>query len=79
MVAVKLLIMPAAAWLLAWWIGFDPVSTQMLVLFAALPCATAAYVLAVRMGGDGRLVSFIISVGTLLSAITIPIWMTLVR
>lgn len=79
MVSVKLLIMPAAAWLIAWLIGFDPLATQMLVLFAALPCATAAYVLAVRMGGDGRLVSFIISVGTLLSALTIPIWMTLVR
>lgn len=79
MVSVRLLIMPAAAWLIARLIGFDPLATQMLVLFAALPCATAAYVLAVRMGGDGRLVSFIISIGTLLSALTIPIWMTLVR
>jgi predicted permease len=51
----------------------------MLVLFAALPCATAAYVMTVRMGGDGRLVSLIISVGTLFSALTIPLWMILVR
>jgi malonate transporter and related proteins len=79
MVSTKLLLLPAAAWLIAWLMGFDPLSTQMLVLFAALPCSTAAYVLAVRMGGDGRLVSLIISVGTLLSALTIPIWMILVR
>jgi predicted permease len=30
------------------------------------------------MGGDGRLVSLIISLGTLASAITIPLWMILV-
>jgi malonate transporter and related proteins len=79
MVAVKLLLLPTAAWVIAWLIGFDALGTQMLVLFAALPCATAAYVLTVRMGGDGRLVSLIISVGTLASALTIPIWMILVR
>jgi malonate transporter len=77
-VTTKLVVLPASAIGVAWLIGFDPLSTQMLVLFAALPCATAAYVLAVRMGGDGRLVSLIISLGTLASAITIPLWMILV-
>lgn len=79
MVGAKLVALPAFAWLVAWVIGLDALVTQMLVLFAALPCATAAYVLAVRMGGDGRLVSLIISVGTLTSAITIPLWMVLIR
>lgn len=79
MVSVKLLLLPAGAWLIARLIGFDVLGTQMLVLFAALPCATAAYVMTVRMGGDGRLVSLIISIGTLLSALTIPAWMILLR
>lgn len=79
MVSVKLLMLPPIAWLIARLLGYDALGTQMLVLFAALPCATAAYVLTVRMGGDGRLVSLILSLGTLLSALTIPVWMILVR
>ena len=49
------------------------------VLFAALPCASAAYVLAMRMGGDGRLVALVVSLGTLLSVASLPIWLSLVR
>ncbi|CFN44932.1 transporter [Bordetella pertussis] len=48
----------------------------MLVLFSALPTASAAYVLAMRMGGDGRMVAVLISLGTLASAATIPLWLT---
>jgi predicted permease len=39
--------------------------------------ACAAYVMAVRMGGDGRLVGLIISAGTPIAAITIPLWLLL--
>ena len=49
----------------------------MLLLFAALPTASAAYVLAMRMGGDGRMVAVLISLGTLFSALTIPGWLLL--
>lgn len=72
---VKLIALPACAWLISRWLKLDPVKLQMLVLFAALPTASAAYVMAVRMGGDGRLVSLIISIGTCLSAVTIPLWL----
>ena len=58
MVSVKLIMLPAGAWLIAHLIGFDVLETQMLVLFAGLPCATAAYVMTVRMGGDGPLGQF---------------------
>lgn len=77
MVTVKLVAMPPIAWAMGVFLGLDTLTLQMLVLFAALPCATTAYVLAVRMGGDGRVVSLIISAGTLASALTIPIWMNL--
>ncbi|MGE8616598.1 MAG: AEC family transporter, partial [Achromobacter spanius] len=50
---------------------------RMLLLFAALPTASAAYVLALRMGGDGRMVAVLISLGTLFSAATIPLWLML--
>ena len=47
--------------------------------FAALPCATAGYVMTVRRGGDGRWVSLMITIGTLFSALTITAWMILLR
>ena len=76
-VSTKILVLPVTAWLCAQWLGLNDVTTAMLVLFGSLPCASAAYVLAVRMGGDGRLVSLIISVSTMAAAVTIPVWMSL--
>ncbi|MGY6269904.1 AEC family transporter [Achromobacter denitrificans] len=75
MLAVKLLALPTVAWLVARLLGLPPLEAQMLLLFAALPTASAAYVLAMRMGGDGRMVAVLISLGTLFSALTIPMWL----
>ena len=50
---------------------------QVMVIFTALPTASSAYILAVRMGGNGPIVAFLITAGTLLSLITLPIWLTL--
>lgn len=71
--AVKMAVLPLAAWLLATALGVTGVYFQVLVMFGALPTATSAYVLAVRMGGDGKSVALIISVSTLLGMITLPI------
>ena len=76
--SIKLIALPACAWLIALWLNLDPLKRQMLVLFSAMPPASAAYVMAVRMGGDGRLVGLIISIGTPIAAITIPFWLLLV-
>ena len=46
------------------------------VLFASLPTASSTYVLAVRMGGDGRFVAGLVTVSTLLGMISIPLWLT---
>lgn len=75
--AIKLIALPACAWCIALWLNLDPLKRQMLVLFAAMPPASAAYVLAARMGGDARLVGLIISIGTPLAALTIPLWLLL--
>lgn len=72
-IAVKMLALPVAAWLLAGALGMSGVYYQVLVMFGALPTATSAYVLAVRMGGDGKSVALIISLSTLLGMITLPI------
>jgi len=77
MLAVKLVALPAVALLVAHLLALPPLESRMLLLFAALPTASAAYVLAMRMGGDGRMVAVLISLGTLLSALTIPLWLML--
>jgi malonate transporter len=75
MLTVKLVAMPAAAVAIAYAMNLPALETRMLLVFAALPTASAAYVLAMRMGGDGRMVAMLISLGTLLSAATIPLWL----
>lgn len=75
MVAVKLGLMPLAALGAAALLGLSRVEGLMLLLFASLPTASAAYVLAIRMGGDGRMVAVLITLSTLLAAFTIPLWL----
>jgi len=73
--AVKLLAVPAMAWAMIRFFGFTGIEAQALLLCATLPTATNAYILAVRMTGDGRAVATQITVGTVLSMLTIPLWM----
>lgn len=73
--AVKLAAVPAIAWLLARQFAFSGIEAKILVLCAALPTASNAYILAVRMTGDGRVVAAQITMGTILSMLTLPLWM----
>jgi malonate transporter and related proteins len=75
--AVKLLLFPAVVLVLAWLLGLPTEQAQIAAVFAALPTATSAYVLATRMGFDGAPVSFLITVQTAASMLTLPIWMAL--
>lgn len=75
--AVKLIAVPAIAFGLVRLLGLRGIEAQVLVLCAALPTATNAYILAVRMTGDGRAVATQITVGTVLSMVTIPAWIVL--
>lgn len=75
---VKLVLLPAIAWLLARATGLITLETQIVVLVAAVPTATSAYILAVQMGGDGRAAAWMITSGTLLAALTLPLWLSLV-
>jgi hypothetical protein len=75
--AVKLVALPAIAFGIARAAGFDRMGSAILILIAALPTATNAYILAVRMAGDGRSVALQVSLGTLLSMASLPVWMAL--
>lgn len=78
-IAVKLLALPAIGLWLGTWIGLPSLQLQIVVTFCALPTASSAYVLASRMGGNGPFVAFLISAGTALSALTLPLWLGLTR
>lgn len=74
---VKLMLLPAIAFGLGRWMELPPLQFQIVVAFAALPSASSTYVLATRMGGNGPFVAFLISMSTLLSAVTMPFWLSL--
>jgi len=72
--AVKLLALPVLALAGGAWLGLSGLNYQIAVLFAALPTASSAYILAMRLGGDGRSVAWLISASTLLSMVSLPFW-----
>ncbi|PCF96183.1 AEC family transporter [Vreelandella nigrificans] len=76
--AIKLLLMPTLVLLLAWLLGLDSVSRDVALLFAALPTATSAYILARQLGGDAELMAAIITGQTLMAMVTLPFWLKLV-
>ncbi len=77
--AVKLIATPLVAWLVVTHFGLPPLQREIAVLFAALPSASSAYILAVRMGGNGAIVAFLISASTVGSVVTLPIWINIAR
>ncbi|MFL9926455.1 AEC family transporter [Herbaspirillum lusitanum] len=76
---IKLVAVPAAAYFIGTVLALPQLQLQIVVLFCALPTASSAYILATRMGGNGPATAFLISLGTLLSALTIPFWLALVH
>jgi malonate transporter and related proteins len=74
LLAVKLLALPLMAVVLGRLFGLAGLNYQVVVLFAALPTASSAYILAMRMGGDGKSVAWLISATTLGSMLTLPLW-----
>lgn len=70
---VKLLLMPLLAWLLAYAVGLDASMSAVLLVFAAVPTATSAYILARQLGGDAGLMAAIITAQTLLAMLSLPL------
>ena len=74
---IKLLALPALAFAVATGLGLSVAETQVLVVFAALPTATSAYILARQMHGDHTLVAGLLSVQTALAALSLPVILSL--
>lgn len=69
----RLLAVPALAFAVCTWLGLPSLQTQILVVFFALPTASAAYILTKVLGGDSQLMAAVISFQTLCAAVTLPI------
>ena len=74
---LKLLVVPALTAGVCAVFGVDGAARSVAVLFAALPTAPAAYALARQLGGDAELMAAILTVQTLLAALTLPLAWTL--
>ncbi|TDX28673.1 hypothetical protein DFO67_10952 [Modicisalibacter xianhensis] len=74
---IKLALMPALVLGLAILLGLDDISRDVVLLFAALPTATSAYILARQLGGDAELMAALITGQTLLAMLTLPAWLAL--
>jgi malonate transporter and related proteins len=77
-VILKLILMPVLAVALALWFGVAGPNLTITVVCAAVPAASSAYVLARQMGGDAPLLAQIITLQTILAALTMPIAIALV-
>ncbi|QFT86610.1 Membrane transport protein [Halomonas sp. THAF12] len=75
---IKLALLPALVLGLATLLGLGPVSRDVVLLFAALPTATSAYILSRQLGGDAELMAALITAQTLLAMISLPLWLRLV-
>jgi malonate transporter and related proteins len=77
-VFLKLVLMPVLGIALALWFGITGSSLVIVAVCSAVPCASSAYVLARQMGGDAPLLAQIITLQTILAAITMPVVIAMV-
>jgi predicted permease len=75
--ATKLVALPAFVLIIAKVFEIDGPLIATLLVFAALPTASAAHVLASAFGADRERVATIIAQSTLLSGVTLPFWIYL--
>jgi len=75
--AVKLLFLPAAALAVPLALGLPSPEAVAVVVWAALPTATASHILAAAFGADRELPARLVAQTMLISALTLPVWIAL--
>jgi malonate transporter len=79
LLAIRHLVLPAAAIGLVVALGLPPAQQAVVVAFAALPTASSSYVLAARMGGHGGFVAGLVTLSTLLGIASLPLALIVLR
>lgn len=73
---LKLFLFPIVIFFVAKTLGVEGLSLSLLVVFAAMPTASSAYILARELGGNLSLMSAIITIQTLVSMLSISLVLT---
>ena len=79
MLAAKLAVLPALAYVIIRSLDLPAPAGAVLLAFAAMPLPASAYVLTVRLGGDGDVVAIAVTASILASVITLPFWLMLLQ
>ena len=79
LLGIRHALLPAFAVLLVVALGLPSAQQAVVVAFAALPTASSAYVLAVRMGGHGGYTAGLVTVSTLIAMLALPLWLAVWR
>jgi malonate transporter and related proteins len=79
LLAIRHLLLPLVAALLAWALRLDAAQTAVLLAFSALPTASSCYVLAARMGYNGAYVAGLVTLSTLLGMASLPFALGVLR
>lgn len=77
-VGTKLVMLPALTMATCLVLRVETPLASTLVLFASLPTATAAHVLAAGFKADRELAATLVAQSTLLSAVSLPVWITVI-
>jgi predicted permease len=77
--AMKLLLLPAAAWALARALGAPPLVTQVAVLETAMPTMVTAGALMMASGVATELAAAFVGWGLVIALVTVPVWSFLIR
>ncbi len=77
--AIKHLVMPLTALLMVRALDLPLPQQLIVVAFCAMPTASSAYVLAVRMGGHGGFVAGLVSLSTLIAMLALPATLALLE
>jgi hypothetical protein len=76
LLSIRHVLLPCVALAVVFALGLPPAQQAVVVAFAALPTASSAYVLAVRMGGNGPYVAGLVTVSTALGMLSLPLALT---
>jgi len=79
LLAIRHVVQPLIAWGLARLLGLDAAQTAVLMAFCAVSTASTCYVLAARMGHNGAYVAGLVTLSTVLGAVSLPLALGMVR
>lgn len=75
----KLLLLPIFILILGNLFGVQDIYLAIIIIFGSLPTATSAYILAKELGGDTKLISSLISFQTIVSIVTISLFLQVIH